>query len=73
MVDRDHVVVGFTRLRRTRFRENVEWVKLQAGVGGSVPSEPARIAAYDLRSRERVWEVLVEPHDLHAVFGIYRA
>ena len=73
VLDHQVVVVGFTRLRYTRFKEKVEWVKWYSGVGGSLTAEPTRIAAYDLAKGVMLWEMPLEDHGLNSVWGIYRA
>ena len=66
------VVVGFTRLRVTKFRENVWWVKERLGAG-KLLSEATRICCYDLRRRELVWETSLEQYGVNAIFAIHRA
>ncbi len=66
VLDESHVWVGFTRLRTTRFKENVKWVKdLIKG-----PEKPSHIALYDISARKRLAEIDLEPYDMHMVFGI---
>jgi len=73
VVDRDTLIVTFSRLRRTRFQEKLQWVKFALGVGETPRSEPARVAAYDLTRRRLLWEALLEPFGLHAVFSVIPA
>lgn len=65
LVEGDRVWVGFSRLRPTRFRENVSWV-----AHGFKSASPTRIGCYDLSRRECLAEIDLEPHGLNAVFGI---
>jgi hypothetical protein len=60
--------IGFSRLRSTRFRENVKWV-----IQGFKTALPTRIAAYDLSARTCVSEIDLEPHGLNAVYSIFPA
>ena len=65
LVDDDKVWVGFTRLRMTKFRENLSWVRW-----GFKQHLPTRIACYDLAHRRRLTEVDLQAHGLDAVFSI---
>jgi hypothetical protein len=60
--------IGFSRLRSTKFRENVKWV-----VQGFRTVLPTRIARYDLVTRQCVSEINLELHGLNAVYGIFPA
>jgi hypothetical protein len=64
--DGRHVWVGFTRVRKTKFMENVNWVK-HAGKGAG---RPARIALYDIVAKECVKEIDVEQYGLNVVFNM---
>jgi hypothetical protein len=68
-LDDDRVVVGFSRLRPTKWRDNVSWVKDRLR-GGTAEAKTTRIAIYDLRSRCLVSEVDLEPHGIDAVFSV---
>jgi hypothetical protein len=56
---------GFTRVRPTRFIENVAWIKN----AGSQP-KPSHIALYDLERRRCVQEIELEPHGIGVVFSL---
>jgi hypothetical protein len=77
VLEEEHVVVGFSRLRPTKFRENLAWVKrwAKAGLGleESVPSKPARIALYHLKAGRLLWEMNLEAAGVNAVFSIHPA
>lgn len=60
--------VGFSRIRPTKFRENVSWV-----VRGFKRAMPTHIACYDLQNRRCVMEFDVEPMGLGAVYSIFPA
>ena len=57
--------VGFSRLRPTKFRENVSWV-----TKGFKTILPTRIGCYDLSTRECLEVVDLEPFGLNAVFSV---
>jgi hypothetical protein len=63
--------VGFTRVRKTKFKENVLWVAniLREGV----MQKPTHIALYDLVARKCLQEFDLEPHAMNIVFGIFPA
>ncbi len=60
--------VGFSRLRLTKFRENVSWVRR-----GFRRQLPTRIACYDLANRRCLQEIDLQRHGLDAVFSIFPA
>jgi hypothetical protein len=82
-VDRERIWVGFSRLRPTKFRENVKWVKAHvkrhlpgiiSGKTGRLPASArtlsTRIACYDLTSGKCLDQIVLEPHGLSVVFSI---
>ncbi len=58
--------IGFTRIRPTRFREAVSWVRQ-----GFQRALPTHVACYDLVRRRCLAEVDLETHGLNAVFSIF--
>lgn len=67
VLDERHAWVGFTRLRETRFKENVRWVKRL--VKGEEKS--THIALYDLINRKLLLEIDLEPYEMHVIFGVF--
>ncbi len=65
LVDGDRIWVGFSRIRPTRFRANVAWA-----ARGFKQSKPTHIACYDLRRRECLAEIDLEPNGLSALYSI---
>ena len=63
--------VGFSRIRPTRFRSHVSWVKHGFKTVGLHGTRPTRIARYDLNSGQCLQEVDLESMGLNAIFGIY--
>lgn len=61
----DHVWVGFSRIRATRFRQTLTWVRT-----GTTQFCPTRIARYRLPDWQCDTEIDLEPHGLNAVFSI---
>jgi hypothetical protein len=70
-LDERFLWVGFTRVRPTKFRENLSWLK-SAGTYERV-YRPTRIALYDLQRNECVEEILLEPHGVGVVFSLLPA
>jgi hypothetical protein len=68
LVDGGRVWVGFSRIRATRFRENVGWVSR-----GFRRDRETHIACYDLEKGECVREIDLEPAGLAAVYSILPA
>lgn len=62
--------VGFTRLRATRFRRNLAWVRGVLRGQAVASAHPTRIVGYALDSGEVVGEVLVEEAGVDAIFGL---
>jgi len=74
----DRFAVGFTRIRRTRFRENLGWARRRLGQlvrgesGGASSSGPSRVAAYDFGGPgELLWECCVEDAGMNVIFSIH--
>ena len=64
-LDERRVWVGFTRVRPTKFVENVAWIKH----GGST-FRPSHIALYDLERKSCELEIALEPHGVGIVFSL---
>lgn len=70
-IDDRRVWVGFTRIRKTRFRENVLWVK--SVLRENVREKPTHIALYDLENKRCLQEFDLEAHGMNVVFSIFSA
>jgi hypothetical protein len=65
-LDERRVWVGFSRVRPTKFAENVSWIK-----GGSTQRpRPSHIALYDLESKTCEREIDLEPYGIGVVFSL---
>lgn len=60
--------VGFSKLRRTRFRENLSWLK-----HGSQLRYPTHVACYDLAREERLYECRLDRVGIDVIFDILPA
>jgi hypothetical protein len=63
--------VAFTRIRKTRFQENVLWVKhaLRAGIH----EKPTHVALYDITGMRRLQEFDLEAHGMNTIFSVFPA
>jgi len=68
MVEGTKAWVGFSRIRPTKFREAVSWVRT-----GFKHSLQTHIACYDLLERHCLAEIELESQSLNAVFSIFPA
>ena len=66
VLDEARVWVGFTRVRKTKFMENLNWVK---HVFHDV-EKPTHIALYDLSARKCLKEIDLEQHGMNIVYSI---
>jgi hypothetical protein len=67
----DRVVVGFTRLRPTRWKRKLSWVAERFGTAPVVSR--THVAAYDLAMKRLLWEIPLDEHGLDIVFAVHRA
>lgn len=65
LVDGDALWIGFSRIRPTRFRENVSWI-----ARGFRQGRATHIACYDLAKRTCVTEMDLEPAGISALYSI---
>ncbi len=70
-LDQDKIWVGFTRIRKTLFRENVRWVKTILREGTVV--KPTNVALFDISQKRCLKEFDLEPFGINTVFGIFPA
>jgi len=68
LVEGTRAWVGFSRIRPTKFREAVGWVRT-----GFKQSLQTHIACYDLAARRCITEIELEDQSLNAVFSIFPA
>ena len=67
------VWVGFSRIRYTQLRQNIDWVRHGFRNADRLPPAPTRIARYDLANNECLEEIDLEPAGLNTVFSIHAA
>lgn len=66
-VDERFVWVGFSKLRPTKFRENLAWIRNRPAT-----RYPSHVALYDLQTRSCVEEMETEPHGIGVIFAIFQ-
>ena len=64
-IDGEHCWVGFSRIRPTRLRQTVSWVRT-----GGASQAPTRISRYRMSDWTCDAEIDVEPFGLNAVFTV---
>ena len=69
IVDDEHVLVGFSRLRPTKWKTNVGWLKLNELRW--LYRLPARIGLFNLKEQRAVWEIELQDFGLTTVFSIH--
>ncbi|HEX3320639.1 MAG TPA: hypothetical protein VHR84_08045 [Terriglobales bacterium] len=69
--DQERMWVAFTRVRKTKFVENVLWVR--SFVKDGVQDKPTHIALYDLEQQKRLDELDLEPYGMNIIFSIFPA
>jgi len=73
ILDPDRVLVGFSRLRPTKIKENLTWVKYKMGLVDASGRAPTRVACYNLAQEKLEWEINLEDHGLNVIFSIIPA
>lgn len=68
-LDDRRIWVGFTHVRKTKFEENLLWIKH----GFRENETPSHITLYDLVGRQCLQEINLEPYGMNVVFGMYPA
>jgi len=60
---------GFTRVRKTKFVENLSWMKRAF----QDVEKPTHLALYDLSANKRLREIDLEPGGMNVVYSIFPA
>ncbi len=67
-LDERRLWVGFTRVRKTKFRENILWAKHAFRPG--MREKATHIALYDIVERRCLQEFDLEPHGMNIIFSV---
>lgn len=70
-VDEQRVWVGFSRVRKTRFQDNVLWVKRVFKEG--MIERPTHISLYDIGQERCLQEFDLEAHGVNTIYSIFPA
>jgi hypothetical protein len=65
--------VGFSRIRYTQLRQNIDWVRRGFRDADRLPPAPTRIARYDLGKNALVDEFDLEPVGMNTIFSMHTA
>lgn len=65
LVNDDYIWVGFSRIRPTKFRNALSWIRT-----GFQKSAPTHIGCYSLKTGKCIQEINLEPYGLNAVFSV---
>ncbi len=68
-MDERRVWIGFTRVRKTKFTENVMWIKHAF----RDKEKPTHIALYDIVEKKCLQEFNLEEYGMNVIFGIHPA
>jgi len=71
VLENELIVVGFSRLRPSKLRENWRWARHRFGMKEIAGDLPTRLALYDLRNGRLCWERNLEDNGLNAIFSIH--
>jgi len=69
MLNKDEAIVGFSRIRASRFSDYLGWVKEKTGVG-TANAIPTRIVKYNFKTQKIEWAVNLEIYNMNAIFSI---
>jgi len=69
MCNKDEAIVGFSRIRTSKFSDYLSWVKEKTGAG-TTNAFPTRIVKYNLKNKVIDWSINIEEFDMNAVFSI---
>ena len=69
MVNEHEAIVGFSRMRTSKFSDYLSWVKEKSGVG-TTNDFPTRLIKYNFKQDEIEWTINLEKYDLNAVFSV---
>lgn len=70
LLDEENVIVGFSRIRPTKWRQNLRWTKHKIKLRNTINDLPTRICHYNLRRKRKHWEKNLEPYGINVIFSI---
>jgi hypothetical protein len=63
--------IGFSRIRHTALRQNLDWVRRGFRHADRLPPAPTRVACYDIANRILLGEINLEDVAMNTVFSIH--
>jgi hypothetical protein len=69
VLDREHVIVGFSHIRPTRWRANVQWAKRSLGMPAG--QRETRISLYNIAQRKLYWDWNLENLGMDIIHSIH--
>jgi hypothetical protein len=71
VLDSEHVLMGFSRLRYTRWGDNVSWLKGGVNAIKEMINNPASIALYNHKRGKILWNMRLDVFGISAIFSIH--
>ncbi|MCA8926793.1 MAG: hypothetical protein KDC18_01900 [Alphaproteobacteria bacterium] len=74
-LDDDRILVGFSRLRRTKFADNLRWLRkritnMKADTNIYVAPEPTGIRCFNIKTKKQEFFLNLEQYGMNAIFSI---
>ena len=71
VLDKNHVLVGFSRLRHTRWSENLSWLKGGVNALKNLAASPTSVILFDLKRRKIIQNIRLDIHGISTIFSIH--
>jgi len=71
VIDNEHIIVGFSRIRPTKLHANLLWLKGQIGERQYAEYQPTHVAMYNISTGKLCWEIDLEEYGLNSVFSVH--
>ena len=69
MLNESEAIIGFSRMRTSKFSDYLSWAKGKVGVG-TANALATRVVQYNFSSKTINWSVNLEKHQMNAVFSV---
>ena len=69
-INEDTFLVGFTRIRPSKYHQGLEWLKNKIHAKGWLGCQPTRVCLLNTKKMAFEWEINLEEHNINAVFSI---
>lgn len=71
IIDEDRIIVAFSRIRSTKFKSNIRWALNKLKNTEHLETLPTRIACFNLKDKNVMWEHDLEPYGMNAIFSLH--